>query len=254
MSVRLHALTCGWLEGPLGLFLDGEHGRLRVPVPVFLIEHPRGRVVFDAGLHPDARRDPDGRLGATAAGLYDVELGDDEHVGARLAALGVDPAGVDLLLVSHLHFDHVGGAALLPNARLVVQEPEWHAGRDADLCARNYYRAIDYDVGHAVETVRGEHDVFGDGRVVCVPTYGHTPGHQSLRVRLDDGREVVLTADACYLRRTLETRHLPPIVFDRDAMLASLERLRALRAAGAELVYGHDPEAWQRIPQAPASL
>lgn len=253
MTVSVRALTCGWLEGPLGLFLDGEHGKIRVPVPAFLIEHPRGRVLFDAGLHPDARRDPATRLGA-GAGFYTVELGDDEHVGGRLAALEVDPADVDLLIVSHLHFDHMGGAAMVPNARLLVQEPEWAAGRDADLSAKNFFQPMDYDLGHAVTTVRGEHDVFGDGRVVCVPTYGHTPGHQSLRVRLDDGRDVVLAADACYLRRTLETSHLPPIVFDRAAMLASLDRLRALRDAGAEIVFGHDPEFWGGVPQAPAAL
>jgi len=98
--------------------------------------------------------------------------------------------------------------------------------------------------------VDGEHDVFGDGRVVCVPTYGHTPGHQSLRVELDDG-PVVLTADACYLRRTLDDMHLPSVVDDPDAMRRSLERLRALRDAGARLIYGHDPEAWRAVPQAP---
>jgi hypothetical protein len=53
-----------------------------------------------------------------------------------------------------------------------------------------------------------------------------------------------LTADACYLRRTLEADHLPPLVFDRDAMRASLARLRALRDGGAGLVYGHEPDDW----------
>src|SRR5262249_29397982 len=118
----------------------------------------------------------------------------------------------------------------------------------------NYYDPRDFDHGHDVLEVDGEHDVFGDGRIVCVPTHGHTPGHQSLRVRLDSGPEVVLAADACYLRRTLDELHLPGVVYDRDAMLASLQRLRALRAAGATIVYGHDPDVWPTIPQAPATI
>ena len=102
-------------------------------------------------------------------------------------------------------------------------------------------------------TVDGEHDVFGDGRVVCFPTYGHTPGHQSLRLRLDD-RTVVLTGDACYLRRTLDEMHLPAVVDDPDAMRRSLERLRALRDAGAMIIYGHDPGEWLHVAQAPLSI
>ena len=62
-------------------------------------------------------------------------------------------------------------------------------------------------------------------------------------MRLDSG-DVVLTGDACYLRRTLDELHLPSVVDDADAMLASLARLRALRDAGARIIYGHDPEYW----------
>ena len=251
--MRLLALTCGWLTGPAAGFLDGVAGRMRVPVPCFLIDHPCGLVLFDSGLHPDTGRDPAGRLGALAR-VFQVELGPGDDVGARLATLGIDPARIDTLVTSHLHFDHTGGHALVPNARLVVQRAEWAAGRDDDLRARNHYDPKDFDHGHDVLEVAGEHDLFGDGRVVCLPTYGHTPGHQSLRVRLDDGRQVVLAADACYLRRTLDELHLPAILHDRDAMLASLHRLRALRAAGATIVYGHDPDLWPTVPQAPAAV
>jgi N-acyl homoserine lactone hydrolase len=252
MSVRLYAMTCGWLTGPMGGFLAGETGRLRVPVPSFLIEHPDGLVLFDSGLHPDAGRDPAARLGA-AARVFDVEFGPGEDVAARLAALGVDAGAIRLLVNSHLHFDHTGGNACVPNACVVVQRREWEAGRDPDGIRSNYYDPRDYDTGHDVLAVDGEHDLFGDGRVVCIPTWGHTPGHQSLRVRLDSG-EVVLTADACYLRRTLEALHLPAIAHDRDAMLAALRRLRALRDAGARLFYGHDPDFWATVPQAPRAL
>ncbi len=108
-------------------------------------------------------------------------------------------------------------------------------------------------LGQDVIQIDGEHDLFGDGSVVCVPTFGHTPGHQSLMVRLAEG-SVVLTADACYFRSTLEDLRLPLIVHDKEAMRASLHRLRALRAKGARLFFGHDPDFWQEKPGTPIEL
>jgi N-acyl homoserine lactone hydrolase len=245
--MRLLAFTCGWLTGPASLFLEGERGALRVPVPCFLVDHPRGKVLFDSGLHPDVARDARARLGDVAAPVFTAELGAGEDVASRLAAAGVDARDVRWVVNSHLHFDHAGGNACVPGATIVLQRPEWEAGRDAELAAQNYLARQDWDTGQPVLAVDGEHDLFGDGRVVCVPTYGHTPGHQSLRVRLDSG-DVVLTSDACYLRRTLETLHLPAIVHDRAASLASLGRLRALRDRGCRLVYGHDAEQWAGVP------
>jgi glyoxylase-like metal-dependent hydrolase (beta-lactamase superfamily II) len=251
--MRLLALTCGWLTGSAGGLVAGATGTLRVPVPAFVVDHPEGLLLFDSGLHPEAQVDPERRLGR-AAPLFTVELAADEHVGARLAALGVDPAAVRWLVTSHLHFDHTGGHASVPNATVVVQRAEWTAGQDPDLAQALFFDTANYDLGHAVQCVDGEHDVFGDGRVVCVPTPGHTPGHQSLRVRLDDGREVVLTADACYLRRTLDELALPPFGWDLTVQRASVLRLRALRDAGARIVCGHDPDEWATVPQAPQTL
>ncbi|MFN2377422.1 MAG: N-acyl homoserine lactonase family protein [Candidatus Binatia bacterium] len=251
--MRVFAMECGWLTGDLAGFIEGGEGRIKVPVPSFLIEHPKGRVVFDAGMHPAAGTDPAGRLGVLSH-FFEVEFGADEHVAARLASLDVDAGRIDHLLLSHLHFDHAGGAELLPNARLVVQKREWEAGADPELAARCSFDTRDYRLGHDVMLVDGEHDLFGDGRVVCLPTHGHTPGHQSLRLRLDDGREMVLCADACYLRRNLAEMKLPGVVFDRAMMMESLRRLGAMRDDGAELVFGHDPEAWTSLPRAPAGL
>ncbi len=252
MTVRLFALTCGWLTGPLENFLEGEPGRLRVPVPCYLVEHPRGRLLFDSGLHPDTQSDPRGRLGGPAR-VFEVEFEPGEEVGARLAALGVEARRIDFLVNSHLHFDHTGGNAQIPNARLVVQSREWEAGHRSDAIAANYYDPKDYDLGHEVLAVDGEHDLFGDGSVRCLPTYGHTPGHQALRVRLESG-EVVLAADSCYLRRTLEELHLPAVASDRTAARESLLRLRRLEAAGARIFFGHDPGFWESVPQAPLEI
>jgi glyoxylase-like metal-dependent hydrolase (beta-lactamase superfamily II) len=249
MAPTLHALPCGWLEASFGAFVAGARGRLRVPVPSWLVRHPKGDVVFDTGLHVAAQRDPIAHLGPIAR-IFRVFFHEGEELSARLPALDVDPARVRWLVSSHLHFDHVGGNAQIPNATWVLQRREWEAGLDDAFRARNYVSPRDYDLGHDRLLIDGEHDLFGDGSVTCLPTFGHTPGHQSLRVRLATG-DVVLTADACYLRRAFEAGEPPPVVDSREEALASLAKLRALEAAGARLWFGHDPDPWaERDPNA----
>ena len=250
MTLKLYAFTCGTVTGEFGRLMEGGEGDITVPIPVFLIEHPKGRALFDTGLHPDCQRDPVERLGERLTGLFRIAFAPGEEVSARLAAIDRDPGRIDLVINSHFHFDHVGGNALIPNATMLVQRREWDAGMDPDTAARHGYNPRDFDLGHTLRLVDGEHDVFGDGSVVCLPTYGHTAGHQSLRLRLDGG-DVVLAADACYFCRTLRERRLPLRVHDRAAMLASLDRLAALEQGGARIVFGHDPELWRTVPQAP---
>ncbi len=245
--LRLTPLGCGWLTGQTALFLRGVEGRLRVPVPAYRIEHPKGTLLFDTGMHPDVARDPEARLGFLAK-IFEVEMREDEHVAGRLEQLGTAADRIDLVVVSHLHFDHAGGLATIPNADLIVQKREWEAAQDPELAQQNGMDRKDFDHGHRIRQVDGEHDVFGDGSVVCIPTHGHTPGHQSRRVRLETG-DVVLAGDACYLRRTLDERHLPSIVHDESEMLGSLDRLAALEKGGAQIYFGHDPELWERISE-----
>lgn len=253
MTVKLFAFTCGTVTGEFGRLMEGGEGDITVPIPVFLIEHPKGRALFDTGLHPDCRHDPAGRLGTRLAGLFRIGFRPGEEVCARLAAIDRDPGRIDLLINSHFHFDHCGGNALVPNATLLVQRREWDAGMDPDTAEKRGFNPRDFDLGHKLHLIDGEHDVFGDGSVTCLPTYGHTPGHQSLRVRTATG-DIVLAADSCYFCRTLRERRLPRFAYDKDQMLASLDRLEALEQAGARIVFGHDPEFWQSVPQAPATL
>jgi len=252
MTIKLYAFTCGWITLPLGVLLEGEKGMLRTPIPAYLIEHPKGRVLFDSGLSPAARDDFENYMGRLAKS-FKVEFGEHEDISARLAQVETGPGDIDFLINSHLHFDHAGGNAQIPEARVVVQRPEWAWGTTPEALAGGGYKPQDFELGHDVMEVAGEHDLFGDGTVTCLPTYGHTPGHQSLRVRLEGG-DVVLAADACYLCRSLEEMRLPGYPYDREAALESLRLFARLRDAGARIFVGHDPDFWEHVPQAPAQI
>jgi N-acyl homoserine lactone hydrolase len=253
VTLKLSAMTCGWLTGQLGYLMEGGEGEVELPIPSYLIEHPKGTALFDTGMHPACQNDPAGRLGTRLTRLFRFSYHPGEEIAGRLTALGRDPARIDLIITSHLHFDHVGGNALIPNATVIVQRREWEAGMDPDIAAQRGFNRGDFDLGHKVAQVDGEHDVFGDGTVVCLPTYGHTPGHQSLKLRLETGA-VVLAADSCYFCRTLRERRLPKHAHDRDAMRASLDRLARLEAGGARIFFGHDGEFWKTVPQAPVAI
>jgi glyoxylase-like metal-dependent hydrolase (beta-lactamase superfamily II) len=222
--------------------LAKQPGRVKIPIPSFLIEHPKGRVVFDTGLHRELQTSSE-RIGELAK-FFQVHYLPGEELGARLRSHQIDPERIDYMINSHLHFDHVGGNADLPNAKLILQRREWEAAADPEQVQRNGYNRGDFDLGHQLQLIDGEYDLFGDGLVVCIPTYGHTAGHQSLRVRLDRG-ETVLTADSCYMRKVLEEMVLPPFAHDFEAMRQVIERFRAMERAGSRLIFGHDPGQWR---------
>lgn len=246
--MKMYALDCGHLGARLKDMIEGEEGPVELPISSYLIEHPKGSVLFDTGMHPDLQTDPEAKVGRLVRIFQFDKYRPGDEVGARLQAIGRDPGRIDYVVNSHLHFDHAGGNAQIPNATLVIQKAEWEIGRDPELAAKFGFDPADVTQGHPVRAVEGEHDLFGDGRVVCLPTHGHTPGHQSLKVRLDSG-EIVLTGDACYFCRTLKERRLPRFVHDREAMLNSLEKIAALEAGGARVFPGHDPDFWATLPQ-----
>ena len=157
------------------------------------------------------------------------------------------PSDITHVIFSHLHFDHAGGTEEIPDARLVVQAAEWEAGHDDRYVELGIYNTDDYDLGHDVETVEGRHDVFDDGRVVCIPTPGHTKGHQALRVELDSG-PVVLTGDCVYFESMLDEMRVPVLGDDPDRQLESMRELRRLRDhEGCRLLFGHDEQQFRGL-------
>jgi glyoxylase-like metal-dependent hydrolase (beta-lactamase superfamily II) len=252
MDVELYAFTCGFLTIPHRFLLEKAEGRITVPIPSYLIVHPKGKVLFDSGLNVKTQTEPARYLGPEGIRYTTFQFHEGEEVSGRLAALSIDADKITHLVNSHLHYDHSGGNTQIPNADVYVQRREWdHAAALPDDDPA--YRKVDFDTGQRVKKIDGEHDLFGDGTVTCLPTYGHTPGHQSLRVRTQNG-EFILCGDACYLRQSLEKLHLPGVIADREATLSVLKGFREMQSRGTRIMFGHDPEFWKSVPQGPQRL
>ena len=250
MTVRVFGCVCGRFHSPgAGMGMAGD--RVTVPIPFYAIEHPDGVAVFDCGL-PAAMCDPaESYLKALRTQDLDVTLTPDETLTRHLERLDIDPGRVRYAVISHLHFDHAGGLRELPNATVVVQRREWAAGLEPELSNRYGLRKRYFDLGHEVRLVEGEHDLFGDGAVTCIPSFGHTPGHQSLRVRSDRG-DHILVGDACYHCAVVESRSFPDYS-DHVAMNRALDALLALREPDTTMVFGHDPDQWGASPVLPST-
>jgi glyoxylase-like metal-dependent hydrolase (beta-lactamase superfamily II) len=218
------------------------------------VSHPRGRLLFDTGVHCQARVDPVGRLGPERMKRLTVKSRPGDDVVPQLARLGLTPEDVRFVANSHLHFDHCGGNEFFPRATFLVQRPELDAARRPGFAPGYNPSPVDFDHPLAYAMLDGEHDVFGDGTVILLPTYGHTPGHQSLLVRAGK-TQLVCASDACYTRDNMDRDVLPTILWNASVMRESLASLRKLRdQAGATMLYGHDPAQWDALPQAPAPL
>jgi N-acyl homoserine lactone hydrolase len=234
--MRVQLLDGGSFTAPFALFHQGapEGERFRFPVPAYLIEVGGERILVDTGLNPAAVADPGAYYEQPQVmGLFGFEQ-------ERSVAAQVDVETLTMVVLTHLHWDHVGGLPLIPpSVPVVIQRREWEAGQDPEAVARNFYMPRDYSgEERQLVLVDGDHDLLGDGSVELLSTPGHTPGHQSLRVG-----DLVIGADVVLFSSSLEDHRFPAFAADHEAQRRSAERLRELRDQGLTVMPGHDPAA-----------
>jgi N-acyl homoserine lactone hydrolase len=236
--LRLERLNAGWMTAPAGVWRQGEEdpGRpARVPVSSYLIETDSERVLVDTGLHPAAAENMVAHYEDETVAVFECEQ-------ERSIAEQVDLDALTRVVLTHLHFDHAGALALVPeNVPIVIQRAEWEAGHDDTGIELNYFQPRDYaGQDREVVLVDGDHDLLGDGSIQLLSTPGHSSGHQSVRVG-----EVVIGADVAHFAEVLDDPRFPAFAADFDAQLRSAERLRGLREEGLTVLPGHDPDLLQ---------
>lgn len=253
-AVRLYALDCGSFEmKSAGMFspnheYDGKPAKLSDPC--FLIRHPKGDLMWDAGIAPAL---------ATPSGQQLVIMTHrDKTIPEQLAQLSLTPADIEYFSLSHSHYDHVGEANLFAASSTFVvdtAERDWMFRPDArKASAFANYAQLESTKTQLIET-GAVLDLFGDGSVVMYPAHGHTPGHRVLLVRLPKAGPVLIAGDMWHLADAQKLRTIPGGNTDKAETLRSMDKVEALqRETGARLVRQHVPEDVDALPAFPAPL
>jgi glyoxylase-like metal-dependent hydrolase (beta-lactamase superfamily II) len=249
---RMYVIDCGENHvGDLSRWTPGEN----VGKPwvfgdhCYLIRHANAWMLWDSG-NPD-------RLAALPNGLTNpqgtITAFMRKPLEQSLLELNVRPQDITYFAMSHSHGDHSGNANLFARSNIFMQRAEYEAVYGPEpqkfgFAAANFEKLK----GGKFVLLDGDGDVFGDGSVIILSTPGHTPGHQSLLVRLKHTGPVLLTGDLVHLRYSWDHDIVPAFNFDVAKSHESIARMKALvESTGAQVWVNHDREQHSGIPQAP---
>jgi glyoxylase-like metal-dependent hydrolase (beta-lactamase superfamily II) len=198
-----------------------------------------------------------------------VDTGFDEQMGEKrsrkivrpvaegLRAVGIEPASVEDVIITHMHYDHSGNHELFPQARYHLQDREMHFCTGRCMCHPILRHAFDADdVAAMVRRLFAGRVKFHDGAGEIADGIsvhligGHTGGLQVVRVRTGRGW-VVLASDASHYYANFEQARPFPVVYDVKEMLEGYGTLRTLASSDQHIVPGHDPLVLQRYPADP---
>lgn len=274
-AVELDVMLTAELPTPSGYVFRAEGGNrltrliavlqpggeaVRSPCLAYAARHPSaGTILIDTGMHPDASRHFRKDFGVPMSLLFRDMRAAEAPFDEQLRGLAIKPDDVEQVIMTHLHVDHTSGMRLLRKAEFTCSREEWAATRERFAVAKGYVghhlppesrmRLVDFDRdGEAYGPFTKTIDLLGDRSIRLIATPGHTVGHMSVLLRLQD-REVLVVGDAAYTLRNIREEILPMLTANDEASLRSMAEIKAFAESEPEaiLVPTHDPSAWHEL-------
>lgn len=265
----LHVLSSGWGEQhkehrfgswkPTLLWVLTSRSWVPLPLHYFLIEHIDGPILFDTGLDPAIASDPEyikqaiGRF--LLKRIFKLHITEDDALDRVLAKAGFSAGDIRTAVISHLHFDHVGGIAHIPQADLIVStleraqlfephpEYEWILRDHIEIPGAHWHPFEFASTDDPLfEGFDGIFDVAGDGSMILLPTPGHTVGSLSMLIRREGWKPILLAGDVAY-DADLITAGRVPGTGEAETLRATYAKINALKTRLPDLVIApsHDP-------------
>lgn len=219
-------------------YLTDMGQRIEIPVPIALIEGPQ-KILVDTSFQSVER--------TWEIRRRKIVRGPSQEVLAVLAAVGIQPEQISIVIHTHLHYYHCGNNRLFPQARFFVQREELrYALAPTSFDASAYFAPSlglvpDY-LGTKFELLDGDVEIADGVRVISTP--GHTPGHQSVLVETAAGRYCI-AGDAVMWYENLE-RRIPPGV--HTSVVDCMQSLEKIARMADHALPGHEPKLFSRLP------
>jgi N-acyl homoserine lactone hydrolase len=258
-SLRLYVFDCGTIHvADLSRFSlkPEEVASTDLSVACFLVTHPKGTLIWDAGAVPDSSWNPTGATSTQHVMLPDSQQRDimlSNSLTAQLAELGYSPPDITFLALSHYHYDHTANANLFAGATWLVRKEE----RDAMFAEKppGVTQPSTYATLRNIKTLiikTDDHDVFGDGTVVIKSAPGHTPGHQVLFLKLPKTGPVLVCGDLYHYPEERTLDRVPTFEFNPAQTRATRVTIEVfLKKTGAQLWIQHDFLANAKLKKSP---
>ncbi|MEO8039220.1 MAG: N-acyl homoserine lactonase family protein, partial [Betaproteobacteria bacterium] len=210
-QVKVYWTTSG-MFGPFdirGLIpaLPADKSRqITIPVSMWIIEHPKGLVVFDTGNNVAVSEDCKAYWAPGNCDFLKPSQKREDVIDMQLKKLGYSVDKVKVVVTSHSHLDHIGNVEMFPKAIHVLQKAElyqaWWPEKFQGRTTPGSFVMADIDNAREFNylELNGDYDLFGDGSIIILQTPGHTIGHQSMKVKTASGQSIIISQDAVWMQ------------------------------------------------------